>query len=190
MFLQSVIDIRGNLPASGSAAVQTDLGVLIASFVGLLILVGAIATLVFMMIGAVQWITAGGDKGKIDSARNKITQAIIGLAIVVSVFALFGVVQYFFGVNIVRLSGGSGGVGGGGGGAGSSGAGAGVGCTVGRSYSDGGAGGYCRGGEARVNCVEAGSGPSRLNFVHFEPCDCVSGTRNPAYTFMADCYPG
>lgn len=185
--LQSVVDIRGNLPEGGSAAVQTNLGALIASFIGALILVGGIATLVYMMIGAVQWITAGGDKGKIDKARDKITQSVVGLGVLAGTFALFAVIQYFFGISVVSLGGGGGSFFGSGTVTSqpSSGGASGVNCTVGQVYNDGGAGGYCNGGVARVKCTAAGSGPSALPYTHYEPCDCVSGSRNPQYRFTS-----
>lgn len=170
---------------------QTNLGVLIASFIGAAILVGAIATLIYMIIGAVQWITAGGDKGKIDKARDKITQSIVGLGVLAGAFALFAVIQYFFGISIVSLGGGGGFLGGSGGSAGGTtrstgAASAGVNCEIGQVYTDGGAGGYCTGGGvARVKCTAAGSGSSALPYTHYEPCGCVSGQPNPQYRFTS-----
>ena len=57
---------------------------------------GAIAVLVFFIWGAIEWITSGGDKGKLESARNRITQAVIGLIILVSSFVILGFVNDLF----------------------------------------------------------------------------------------------
>lgn len=176
--MSNSVNIRENLDklvGQGGSAVQYDLGLIIGSFVNVAILIGAIASLIFMIMGGVQWITAGGDSGKIDKARAKFTQSIVGLAVVASTYAIFLIVQYFFGINVAVIPGG------GGGGAGNGGPGTGGGaaiCRVGEVANDGGAGNYCNGGSAKVKCVAAGTGPSSfINEAHWEPCDCISGTK-------------
>lgn len=100
--IAATVDIRGNLGSvPGSANIQTDLGIIVGSFVGLAIVLAGIATLGYMVMGAVKWVTAGGDKGKIEKAQSTIVQSIIGLAVTVSIYAIFQVVQYFFGINIL-----------------------------------------------------------------------------------------
>ena len=78
----------------------TDLGRLISSFVSGAIVLSLILVLFYLIIGGVQWITSGGDKGKTESARNKITSAVVGLAIVAASWAVFTVIGYLFGVDI------------------------------------------------------------------------------------------
>lgn len=71
------------------------------------IAIGGIFVLVFFVWGAVEWIASGGDKGKIESARNRITQAVVGLIILVGSYAIIGFIsQLFFGkdFNILRLN--------------------------------------------------------------------------------------
>ena len=158
----SVVDIRSQLDAlaaTSGSPVQYDLGVIIGSFINMAILVGAILALVFMVIASIQWITAGGDTGKVQKARDKFVQSIIGLAVVASTYAIFLVVQYFFGIHVAALPGSGSGVGGPGTGGGS-GVVAQV-CQVGQTGSDGGAGGYCtNGGAANMKCFGPGQGPS------------------------------
>ena len=50
--------------------------------------------------GGIQWIMSGGDKAKTEEARNRITAALVGLAIVASAWAIMKLVEYFFGLNI------------------------------------------------------------------------------------------
>lgn len=103
LFQTTTVDIEAGLAqVGGSAVVQSDLGTIIASYAGVAILIGAIATFGYLILGAIHWITAGGDTGKIDKARNQIVQSIIGLAVLASSFAIFSVVQYFFGINILN----------------------------------------------------------------------------------------
>ena len=77
-----------------------SLGDLIADVLSFAILIGFILTFFFLLQGALAWISSGGDEGKVEAARNRITQAIIGLVIVVAVWALFGLVEDFLGVNV------------------------------------------------------------------------------------------
>ena len=76
---------------------------LIPRMVGLAFLVGVLVFFFIMVTGAIQWITSGGDKAGIESARGKITNAIVGVVILLSLFALLKVVEDFFGINILAL---------------------------------------------------------------------------------------
>lgn len=78
----------------------TDVGQLLSSFVGVSLLLSALLVFGYLVLGGVQWITSGGDKGKTESARNKITAALVGLAIVASSYALMQIIAFFFGINI------------------------------------------------------------------------------------------
>lgn len=62
------------------------------------LLVGTLAVLYFLLYGAFSWITAGGEKGKIEEARTMMTQGIVGLIILASVFVIFGMVLNFLGL--------------------------------------------------------------------------------------------
>lgn len=71
-----------------------------------------IAAAVFFFIfvfGAIQWITAGGDKGKLEDARRKIINALVGLLIVLLVYLIVQIVNSIFGLNIGLLGGPGGG---------------------------------------------------------------------------------
>ena len=71
--------------------------------VGLIFVVGFIFFLFMMLIGAIGWISSGGDKTAIEAARGKITNAILGTVILISVFALIKLIEYFFGINILTI---------------------------------------------------------------------------------------
>ena len=57
------------------------------------------ALLVFMYLiwGGIEWITSGGDKGKTESARNKITAAILGLIVLAASYAVLLIALNFIG---------------------------------------------------------------------------------------------
>ena len=77
----------------------TDIGRLITSGINLVIIVAGILVFVYLVWGGIQWLTSGGDKGHVEEARNKITHALIGLAIIAAAWALSQIITTFFGVN-------------------------------------------------------------------------------------------
>ncbi len=85
---------------SDRVAINEDLGTFITRAFSAVILVAGIAAFLFMIYGGIQWVTSGGEKDKVKEARDKITQAIVGLAIVASAWAIFKLIDYFFGIGI------------------------------------------------------------------------------------------
>jgi len=83
-------------------AINSDLGTFVQKSFSAVILVAGLATFMYLVYGGVQWIMAGGDKGKLEEAKSKITNGIIGLAIVASAWAVYKLVDYFFGIGIAN----------------------------------------------------------------------------------------
>ncbi|HAU98793.1 MAG: hypothetical protein UX04_C0002G0033 [Microgenomates group bacterium GW2011_GWF2_45_18] len=81
----------------------TDIGLLFTSVLNLALLISAVLVFAYLVIGGIEWIMSGGDKSKTESARNKITASLVGLAIVASSYALMQVVAYFFGIDVFHL---------------------------------------------------------------------------------------
>jgi len=76
---------------------------LISSAVGLLLIAGAVIFVFILILGAISWITSGGDKANVESARGKVTAAIIGLFILFSVWAIINLIESIFRINILTL---------------------------------------------------------------------------------------
>lgn len=76
---------------------------LLPAAVALALVVGALIFFFLMVSGAISWIASGGDKQGLETARGKITQAIVGLAILFSVFVIIKAIESFFGVSILSL---------------------------------------------------------------------------------------
>ena len=53
-----------------------------------IITVGGLAFLLYLVWGGIEYMMAGGDKGKTEEAKHKITNSLIGLAILVASFAI------------------------------------------------------------------------------------------------------
>lgn len=76
----------------------TDLGRLISTGVSVIIIITGILVFVFLVWGGIEWLTSGGDKTKVQSAQSRITNALVGLAIIAASWALVRIIAYFFGV--------------------------------------------------------------------------------------------
>jgi Type IV secretion system pilin len=76
---------------------------MLPNIIGLFFIIGAIIFFFMLLMGAVQWISSGGDKGKLESARGRITSAIIGMVILLGSFAIIKLIETFFGVSILTL---------------------------------------------------------------------------------------
>jgi len=81
----------------------TNVGQLISAVVGTLLVIAALLAFVFLILGGIQWITSGGDKAGMESARNKITHAIVGLIIVGAAWAIMTLVGNFLGISITKM---------------------------------------------------------------------------------------
>ena len=66
-----------------------------------ILLIAFVLAFVFLIIGGIRWITAGGDEKAVGSARGMITAALIGLVVVLVSYALIVLVETFFGVQII-----------------------------------------------------------------------------------------
>src|SRR3989344_4773818 len=93
-------DIIINKPDKGF---QT-LGNAVSSILTVAFAVAILVVLVMLIWGAVEWITSGGDKDAVGKARNRIINALIGLAVLAIAFALAKVASQFLGFNIENIT--------------------------------------------------------------------------------------
>ncbi|HCQ31691.1 TPA: hypothetical protein DIU27_04915 [Candidatus Collierbacteria bacterium] len=85
-----------------SGGVQSGLGTFLSNLVTTITVVGSIAFVIYFFIGALKWITAGGDKGKVSEAQAQMTQAAIGLIAIVASFFIIGIVGAVLGLDILN----------------------------------------------------------------------------------------
>jgi hypothetical protein len=76
-----------------SGDVNTSLARLISTGIQLFFLVAGLAALLYMLLGAFDWISSSGEKEKIAKAQNKIQSAAIGLVLIVVVLVIFNVIM-------------------------------------------------------------------------------------------------
>ncbi|OGF99438.1 hypothetical protein A2Y99_00140 [Candidatus Gottesmanbacteria bacterium RBG_13_37_7] len=72
---------------------------LVSGIVGLLLIVAALYSFLQFFLGGLSWMTSGGDKSKVEAAQKRITNAIIGLVITFSCWAIFLLIFQFLGIS-------------------------------------------------------------------------------------------
>lgn len=75
-------------------------GTFFSSIITTLTVVGSLAFVIFFTIGAIKWITAGGDKNKVAEAQSQMTQGAIGLIALVASYFVVGIVGGVLGLDI------------------------------------------------------------------------------------------
>ena len=74
---------------------------IVSGAVSLVLLVVALIFFFVLIMGGLKWVMSGGDQKNVESARNQITNALIGLAIVFATFAIMKLIETIFGITIL-----------------------------------------------------------------------------------------
>ncbi len=80
------------------------LGQTLSNALALLLIVVGLAFFFMFVVGGIKWISSAGDKEKVGGAKKQISSAVIGLILVLLVFAVVGLINTLFGVNLVNFS--------------------------------------------------------------------------------------
>lgn len=70
-----------------------------SALIGLLLAVATLWAFINLIQGGLQWISSGGDKTALETARNRIMNAIIGLFITFAVWAVYIIILQFLGLS-------------------------------------------------------------------------------------------
>lgn len=76
----------------------------ISGIIGLFTIIGTIWFMFQFIIGGYNWITSGGDKTKLGEARERITNAFVGLLIVIAGWSVLALLGIFLGIDTVISS--------------------------------------------------------------------------------------
>lgn len=78
--------------------ITTTLGDIISKILPYVFTGAGFALLIYLILGAFQFLTSGGDPKAVEAARNKITNAIIGFVIIFAAFLLIKVLENILGL--------------------------------------------------------------------------------------------
>jgi len=78
---------------------------IISNVIGIMTIVAGIWFIFQFTIGAISWMTAGGDPKKVEEATTKFRNSIIGLVVVVLAYALISLISKILGFDILNIIG-------------------------------------------------------------------------------------
>ena len=90
-------------PPEDWTGLKFEIPELIAGILRIILVVAAIIFFIMLLIGGIQWMVSGGDKAATETARGKITAALVGLVIVFAAWAIAALIKNFFGIDIFKL---------------------------------------------------------------------------------------
>lgn len=107
LFLYSTVLAQAEIQLRPSGAFagleQITIPEIVPVVIRVIFVVAALVALIFLVVGGIKWITAGGDKAATESARGTITSALVGLMVVLAAYAIIRLVELFFGIHILTL---------------------------------------------------------------------------------------
>lgn len=91
-----------NLGSNTNDGALSNLEQFISTMIGVITVFAGMFFIVSFLMGAVSWISAGGDSGKIQSARDKMIQSTLGLVVVVAAYAVIGLIGRIVGLDVLN----------------------------------------------------------------------------------------
>lgn len=74
----------------------------LSNFIGFLTTLAGLMFLMYFIFAGLAWINSGGDKGKVEQARTQMTQAAVGLVVIIAAYGIVGVVGRVLGLDILN----------------------------------------------------------------------------------------
>jgi hypothetical protein len=74
-------------------------GGIVGNILNIIFIIVVLIALIFLIYGGIKWITSGGDKAGVESARNMIVAALVGLVIAFLAYFILQIVFRLFGLD-------------------------------------------------------------------------------------------
>ena len=87
------------IPQGGTTQIQK----IVTFGITFLFITATLLALFFLIYGGIKWITSGGDKAGVESARKIVTYAVIGLVVVLASYIVLSFVTGIFGVSYLPV---------------------------------------------------------------------------------------
>jgi hypothetical protein len=92
------------LQGNNSLDHEASFGTLLGNILGIVMIIALLILLFFFVWGAIEWMTSGGESSKLQSARDRMVHAVVGILVLSASLALFMFVQYLLGVDVIRVT--------------------------------------------------------------------------------------
>ena len=89
--------------ATDEVAAVNNLELMISNVVGFLTVFAGLFFIIQFVMASFSWVTSGGDSGKLQKARDKMVQGVLGLIIIISSYALIGLIGNIIGLDLVNI---------------------------------------------------------------------------------------
>jgi hypothetical protein len=90
-------------PGTNYTGIKTvTVGGIITGGIKIVMIVVSIVFFFILIFGGLKWVTSGGDEKKVAAARSQITNALIGLAIILAAWAIISLIGTLFGVQLLQ----------------------------------------------------------------------------------------
>lgn len=63
-------------------------------------IIAGLVALLYLLLGALNWITSGGNKENVEKAREKIQAAVVGILVIFAVLAVVIIIENAFGIGL------------------------------------------------------------------------------------------
>lgn len=100
---QIINPVVTGIGSGGGAASGAHIATLIGTFINTMVIIGGLGFMLYFLIGAVNWISSGGDKGKLEQAKQEIINAITGLVILLAFFAVSAFLNNVLHINLLKI---------------------------------------------------------------------------------------
>jgi len=101
------LDLKGQAVNQNVPYVQAGtggFGVFLSNILTAVMAVAALSVFLYLLWGAFDYINSDGEKGKIETARKKMSGAVMGLVILATVVVIFSLIQQMIGVELLQFT--------------------------------------------------------------------------------------
>jgi len=97
-----IITPGGYQPGTGIEGSTGAIEKIISNILVVLTVVAGLSFILYFLLGGLNWITAGGDKGKIEKAKGMMTNGAIGMIVIAVSYAITYIVGKALGIDILN----------------------------------------------------------------------------------------
>ena len=101
--LQPVSDARAPEAVTKEGTfVLRSLETYLGDIIGVITILATLFFIVYAFLAAFEWVTSGGDSGKVAKARDRLIWSTLGLILIVASYAIVGLIGSLVGINILE----------------------------------------------------------------------------------------
>lgn len=89
--------------ANGDVATIGSLESLFANLIRAVVVISGLALFIMLLVGGFTFLFSGGDQKKLEQARGTLTNAIIGLVVIVAAYLVLRTIGVFTGIEITKF---------------------------------------------------------------------------------------